>query len=200
MSEQITFGVKNVKYAIKNAGVYSAPVALAKADTISLEGTYESNPVYGDGIVIAEITKDQGLTGTLSIVQEAIAYEIAMKRKEALADGLNADVSQIDSVEHAIYFETYNQEDGIRKVKKVWLLNVTSGKPGETYTQIKDSVEVTKFDIPLTVRGELKLAANDEVYKDANGNEVYITKMSATTDYSGYTTFGDAVPSPKAVA
>jgi hypothetical protein len=201
MSNQITFGVKNVKYAVKSEGSYGTPVALAKADAISLEPTYESTPVYGDGVVMAELTKDQGMTGTLTIVQEALAYEIAMNRKEELATGLNADVSQIDSIEHALYFEVHQQTDGVRSVKKIWLLNVTSGKPGESYTQIKDSVEVTNFDIPLTIRGDLKLSADGlSVYKDANGNEKYVTKISATPDYSGYETFEDAVPEPKAAA
>ncbi len=201
MSNQITFGVRNVKYAVKTAGVYGAPIALAKADQISLESTYESTPEYGDGIVIAEITKDQGLTGTLTIVQEALSYEIAMKRKEELATGLHADVSQIDSVEHALYFEVFDQEDGERSVKKVWLYNVTSGKPGEDYKQIKDSVEVTHFDIPLTIRGDLMMTADGlEVYTDAKGNQKYVTKISATPAYANFTTFGDAVPVPKAAA
>ncbi len=201
MSNQITFGVRNVKFAVKTAGVYSAPVALAKVDQISLEPTYESTPVYGDGIVIAEITKDQGLTGTLTVVQEGQAYEIAMKRKEQLADGLIADISQIDSVEHAIYFEVFNQEDGERSVKKVWLLNVTSGKPGEDYTQIKDSIEITKFDIPLTIRGDDLMASDGlSVYTDAKGNQKYVPKVTADPSYADYDTFGDAVPVPKAAA
>ncbi|MGE4321062.1 MAG: hypothetical protein AB7E61_06420 [Acholeplasmataceae bacterium] len=200
-TNQVEFNVQNVKFAVKSAGVYGAPQDLAYAESISLESTYQSEHKYGDGRIIAELTSDKGLTGSLAIIQEAIEYEIAMGRKEQLADGLIADVTQIDSIEHAIYFEVHQLKDGVRKVKKVWLLNVTSGKPSETWNQSKDSVNINDLEIPLVILGELMMT-NDgsEVYVDASGNSKYVPKISATPDYAGYVGFEDAVPVPKAAA
>jgi hypothetical protein len=121
-----------------------------------------------------------------------------MNRKMLVDGGAVADITQRDSVEHAIYFEVHQLLDGITKTKKVWLLGVTSGKPSETFTQSKDNVTLNNLEVPLTILGE-KMMANDglTVYKDANGNELKVTKLSVKPTDASYATFGASVPTPK---
>lgn len=201
-TKEVEFNIKNVKYAVKKAdGSYDTVQDLAYADGISLESTYSSEAIYGDGEVIAEITSDKGLTGALTLVQRSDDYEIAMKRKLLVDGDLVADITQRDSVEHAIYFEVSALLAGETKVKRVWLLNVTSGKASETFTQNKDSVSLNNLEVPLTIRGE-KMMSNDglSVYTDANGNTLNVTKLSAKPGDSAYATFADTVPTPKMAA
>ncbi|MFH2116766.1 MAG: hypothetical protein ABII85_01840 [Bacillota bacterium] len=197
-TNEVEFNVKNVKYAVKTAGVYGAPVDLAYAESISLEPTYQSEPYYGDGDIIGEMTSDNGMTGTLAIIQKSDDYEIAMQRKMIIDGESVADITQKDSIEHAIYFEIDALVSGVSKTKKVWILNVTSGKPGETYTQSKGTPTVNNLEIPLTILGE-KLMANDgvTVYKDVNGNEKKVIKITSKPGDTAYDTFGAAVPTPK---
>jgi len=201
-TKEIEFNIKNVKYAVKNSdGSYGVVNDLAYAEGIALESTYSSSHVFGDGQIICEITSDKGLTGNLILVQMPQQYEIDMKRKMLLDGGAVGDISQRDSVEHAIYFEVEQLSGGITKTKKVWLLNVTSGKASETFTQSKDSANLNNIEIPLTILGE-KMMSNDglSVYTDANGNDLNVTKMSVVPTDTDYATFGDAVPTPKMAA
>ena len=200
-TNEIQYNIKNVKFSVKSdPGVYGTTEDLAYAEGISLEPTYASQHQYGDGQIIAEITSDKGLTGALTLVQHPEAYEIAMKRKR-LVTGAVADVTQRDSVEHAIYFEIDSQENGIVKTNKVWLLNVTSGKPAETFTQSKENPTFNNVEIPLTILGDtLKDTAGTADYVDANGNTFKVTKMTAKPADTGYATFGATVPTPKVTA
>lgn len=198
-TKEVEFNIKNVKFAVKQSnGTYGAVQDLAYAEAINLESTYSSEPVYGDGEILCEITSDKGLTGSLTLIQNSDDYEIAMNRKMLVDGGAVADITQRDSVEHAIYFEVHQLLDGITKTKKVWLLNVTSGKPSETFTQSKDNVTLNNLEIPLTILGE-KMMANDglSVYVDANGNEKRVTKLSVKPGDASYATFGATVPTPK---
>ncbi|AUD65388.1 hypothetical protein BK011_06680 [Tenericutes bacterium MZ-XQ] len=201
-TKEIEFSIKNVKYAVRNSdGSYGAVQDLAYAEGIALESTYSSTHVYGDGQIICEITSDKGLTGNLILVQMPQQYEIDMKRKMLIDGGVVADITQRDSVEHAIYFEVSKLLDGVVQTKKVWILNVTSGKASETHTQSKDSVNLNNIEIPLTILGE-KMMDNlgAAVYKDTNGNDLNVTKMSVVPGDADYATFEAAVPVPKMAA
>jgi len=198
-TKEVEFNIKNVKYSVKGSnGAYGVVQDLAYAEAINLESTFSSEPVHGDGEILCEITTDQGLTGSLTTIQSSDDYEIDMNRKMLVDGGAVADITQKDSVEHAVYFESHLLLDGITKTKKVWLLNVTSGKPSETHTQSKENVTLNNLEIPLKILGE-KMMTNDglSVYKDANGNELKVTKLSVKPGDAAYATFGDAVPTPK---
>lgn len=200
-TNEVQFNVKNVKFAVKNdLGAYGTPEDLAYAEAISLEPTYQSQHLYGDGLIIAEVTSDKGMTGSLTLVQPSDAYEIAMKRKRAVAGG-TGDITQKDSVEHAIYFEVDSLQNGVNKTIKVWLLNVTSGKPAETFTQSKENPTLNNIEVPLIILGEtLKNAAGTADEVDSNGNTVKVTRITAKPTDTDYATFGNAVPVPKVTA
>lgn len=200
-TNEVQFNIKEVKFAVKSdLGEYGAPEDLAYAESISLEPTYQSQHLYGDGLIIGEITSDKGMTGSLAIVQPSDVYEIAMKRKRLVAGG-TADITQKDSVEHAIYFEVDSLSGGVNKTVKVWLLNVTSGKPTETFTQSKENPTINNLEIPLVILGEtLKNADGTADYVDENGNTVKVTRIVSRPTDANYATFGDAVPVPKVTA
>lgn len=196
----LKFNAQNGKYAL--LGESATIKSIGKLDSVSLEADYSEQKIYGDGYVIDTIPSDKGLTGALATTLLNDEYEIDMGRKIELATGL-ADIKQLDSIPHNIYFEIFAREieganKGKNQVVKVWLLNVTTGKPGETFKQNEDGITVTTYENSLTVLGvPVKAATGEENYRDANGNEVYATKVVCYPDMVGYATFGDSVPVPK---
>lgn len=196
----LKFNAQNGKYSL--IGDSAAIKSIGKLDSVSLEADYSEQKIYGDGYVIDTIPSDKGLTGSLATTLLNDEYEIDMGRKIELATGL-ADIKQLDSIPHNIYFEIFAREieganKGKNQVVKIWLLNVTTGKPGETFKQNEDGITVTTYENSLTVLGvPVKAATGDENYRDANGNEIYATKVVCYPDMTGYATFGDTVPVPK---
>lgn len=200
--KMVRFGVKNLKYAIKDetTGEYGAPVDLAYAEAIALQDTYTETPIYGDGEIIMVLGTDKGETGTLTVTNIEKDYEIACGRQMELDNGL-ADVQQRCSVRHAIYYETEAIKDGQTITIKNWLLNCYTGKASESYAQTKDSPTINTYEYPITILGEIiKNNAGTDNYTDANGNTVKCTKLTCYPDDTGYSTFASAVPVPKAKA
>lgn len=193
------FNVKNVMYAIKSSnGTYESPIDLAYANSISLEADYNETKLYGDGEVLAVLGDDKGKTGTLSVTNIEKHYEIAMKRAMEIENGL-ADIQQRSSVEHAIYFETDGLLDGKSITIKNWLLNVTTGKASESYEQTKDSPTINNYDYSMSVLGtNLQNAEGTSDYYDENGNAIKVYRITSFPGDTGYDTFENSVPVPKA--
>jgi phi13 family phage major tail protein len=209
-TNELQFGVKNVRYAIFNqeTKTYGAPKDLAYADSISLEATLETTKIYGDGEVIAELVADSGLTGTLTLVQPAEEYEKDLKRRIDVEIGTGnatisatAEISQIDNVEHAIYYETNALIGGVNQTIKVWLLNLTASKPDEKRTQSNPSPNVENIEYTLTILGDyLKDSVGTSIYLDDNGNSVRVYKVVCKPSDTNYDKFEDSVPSVKSPA
>ncbi len=198
-TNELQFGIKNVKYAVKLPdGSYGVVQDLAFAHEIALEPTFSTQHVYGDGRVVAEIASDQGMTGTLIVIQIPHQYELDMKRKAVLSDGTVADITQLDTIEHAVYYEVNKLENGVNQTIKAWLLNVTSGKPSETNTQSQAEPTLNNIEIPLTILGEfIKQATGSNNYVDANGNEFQAYRITSKPGDANYTTFQNSVPTPR---
>lgn len=197
---KIKFNIKNAKYSLRNTdGTYSQEVkSIGGAHEIVFEPTYSEQHEYADGQRMFTLTSDQGLTGTLTMKYIEDQYEKDMGRLMELEAGL-ASIEQISSIPHAIYFETEAQdESGRRTTSKTWLLNVTSGKPAERYTQTQDSKTINNYDLSLTINGEYILNSDGEtLYIDENGNTRKVWLITCTPDMPGFATFGNSVPIPK---
>lgn len=197
------FGIKNVKYAIPDAtGSYVAATikSLGGANSLALESQYSSKDVFADGKVLMVLASDKGLNGKLSMVHIEDDYEIAMKRK-MLIDGGVADVEQLGTVPHALYFEC-DADDGSKKITvKNWLFNVISGKPNEQFDQDTESPNPSNYEMNLNILGvNLKTNAGTADYTDTNGNTLKVWRLSSVPTDANYATFGASVPTPKAVA
>ena len=201
-TNELRFDIRHVKYAVKDpiTHLYGAPKDLAHAEGLSLEAVFSTLKQYGDGKIIATISSDKGMTGTLILVQPAEEYEKDMGRKKVL-DGGVADVTQLDDIEHAIYYEFTIWLNGIKSTGKAWLYNVISGRHSETLTQSKDNPTINNIEIPLTVMGDaVKNAAGTADYVDEKGNVLIGTRLVSIPTDTGYATFGETVPVLKVTA
>jgi len=191
------FNVKNLKYSFATLGTYETPVPLAYANSLALEADYDETILYGDGQKLAILADDKGKTGTLSVTNIEDEYEIACGRAMLVQGGIG-DIQQLESKEHALYYETEGILDGKRITIKNWLFGCITGKAGENYEQTTDNPTVNNFDYPLTVLGTLlQDSAGTADYVDENGNTIKCFRITSYPEDSGYDTFGDAVPVAK---
>jgi hypothetical protein len=193
------FNVKNVKFSFATCGVFDAPADLAYASSLTLEADYNETKLYGDGEILGIIGDDKGKNGTLGVINIEDAYEIACGRAMQITEGL-ADSQQMESKEHAIYYEVDAIEDGAKVTIKVWVFGCITGKASESYAQTEDDPTVNSYEYPLTVLGtKLQDNLDAEDYKTANGNTVNVYRVIKYPEDTGYATFGDTVPSVTAV-
>ena len=196
----VRFNIKNAKYALMTSeGVFDTPVPFGYSDSIALQADYAEKIIYGDGRKVLTIPNDKGKTGTLRLLALSEAYELAMKRRMKTAKG-TAEIKQMASIEHAIYFETeYMEEDGDMKTAKTIVYGVTSGRPSETYDQTTEDINNNNVEYPLTIKGiPMKNAAGTDTYKDENGNVVYAWQETSIPGDTGYDDFGKTIEIPKA--
>lgn len=200
MKALVAFNIKNAKYAIPSGTAYGTPVSIGYSDSMSLEANYSEKLIYGDGRVVYTIPNDKGKTGSLGLLAIDDDYEIAMKRRMRTANG-TAEIKQLSSVEHALYFEFeyLDKEDGAMKTAKSILYGVTSGRPSQSYRQTTDDINTDPVSHSLTIKGiPLLNASGDGEYKDQNGNTVYVWQETSIPGDSGYETFGNTITQPKA--
>jgi len=189
------FNIKNLKFAFEG----DTPVGLAYANSLSLEVDYEETVLYGDGKKLAVLANYKGKTGTIGVTNIEEDYEIASGRGMHIEGGF-ADVQQLQSKEHSIYYEVEGVLDGEKITIKNWLFGCITGKPGESYEQTTDSPTVNNYEYPLTVSGTyLQDVDGTADYVDDKGNTLKVFKLSAYPDDTDYATFGETVPDVNAV-
>lgn len=192
----LLFSVKNLKYALRkeDGSGWDTPKPLAYAESLSIEPDFQEQVFYGDGEKLLVLPDDKGYTGEIIVTTIEDHYEIDMGRSLKIAEG-NADVQQLVSVPHCIYYEVLAYVDGVQKVYKAWLMNCRTGRASETYQQTKEDPTVNYYSYPLTVMGDfLKDATGVDLYIDENGNTKKIYRVKSKPGDPGYDTFGDNVP------
>jgi hypothetical protein len=197
----IRFNVKNVKYATKGAnGTWGDLISYGSATKMAIQADTSVKKIYGDGKSILTIVNEKGKSATLTTNNVSDDYEIVMTRKMKTANGL-ADVKQMQTVVHVIYFETEGADaTGKTITAKTMLYGVTSSRPSENFDQTTDDINENTFDTPLTIDGVELLAADGTNYKDDKGNEVLVWQETVTPDMDNYSTFGTSVVMPKVEA
>ena len=196
----LRFNIKNAKYALKTSEGYDSPVAFGYSDSIALEADYSEKVIYGDGKKILTIPNDKGKTGTLALLALDEAYEIAMKRRMKTSKG-TAEIKQLASIEHAIYFETdYLEEDGEMKTAKTIIYGVTSGRPSQSYRQTTDDINNENTEYSITIKGvPMRTSDGNSVYRDPNGNVIYVWQETVLPSDKDYETFGTTITEPTAI-
>lgn len=200
MKALVTFNIKNAKYAILSNSTYGTPTSIGYSDSMSLDANYSEKLIYGDGRVVYTIPNDKGKTGSLGLLAIDDDYEIAMKRRMKTANG-TAEIKQLASVEHALYFEFdyFDEENGAMKTAKSIIYGVTSGRPSQSYNQTTEDINTNPVSYSLTIKGTpLLRASGDGEYTDENGNVVYVWQETSIPGDSGYETFGNTITQPKA--
>lgn len=95
----------------------------------------------------------------------------------------------------------YIGADGIRKAKKTWVFGVQVSPPNDSFTQDQDDITQSAADYAYTAYGvDLLDAEGETAYVDENGQKTKVFTWSKKPTDSGYATFLDSVPVPKAAS
>jgi hypothetical protein len=198
----VRFNIQNCKYAFGDSASDVKPFGTAVS--IDLQSTFSTKPLYGDGLIQLMLANDKGKSGTLRLNMVPDDYEIAVGRKLTTTNGV-ADIKQTAIVPHHIYFEVKqlkeDAEDGQadEEVVKVWLYNVTTTRPNESYQQSDDDSHETVWELPLTILGTPVMQeqkTGDPKPYIVNGIEVKAWQMVSVPTDTGYDTFGEQVVYP----
>lgn len=201
-SKLVKFNIKNLKYALRKTddSGWDNPKPLAGAVALALEPDFNEQIVYADGEKILSIPDDKGFTGELTVRVIEDHYEIDMGRAMKIQEG-HADIQQLKSTPHCIYYEVDGYDEGVKKTYKTWLINCRTGRASESYQQTEDDPTFNAYAYPLTVLGEkLMDSTGTEEYTDENGNTIKITRVTSKPTDAGYDTFGSSVPTLQAPA
>lgn len=189
------FNTKNGKFKVAGGSTVGSLAWLTK---VSLDRDLATQGIYGDGELQLNIINDKGYTGTLGVTARDIDFEKANGMQLEITGG-TAEVQQQSILTNDIYFETeFVGADGVKKTKKVWLFGVEVGAPSESLEQTTDNINITAYEYPITVKGVyLKATGGETDYIDTTtGNKTKVFKLSAVPTDTGYTNFGNTVPTP----
>lgn len=196
----ISFNVKNGQYAI---GDTIKPLGFLA--TFAKEKNIDIKEIFGDGQLQASVYNDKGMLGTMTLTARDNEYGIDLGFAMKLNGGGVADVQQVKSVDHNVYFESYDLiksstgEDFKQTTAKVWVFGVTTAAPSETLAQNTDGINENMVDYPITIKGiKLRKETGTETYRDALGNELNIFTWKKLPGDEGYDDFEKTVPIPRA--
>lgn len=193
----IRFNCKNGKFCLSAANVQVTD--LNYLTKFSWQPDVSTKKIYGDGEIQMELVNDKGSTFTLGMTGECKEYEVAMKRIKDIASG-TANLKQNSLVPHNIYLECNVANKGeAQKIMKVWILNVTTEAPQETLDQSQEDVNESGVEIVGYCKGValLQPGTSTEQAVDADGNPLFVTKVTCLPGQEGYANFGSAVPVPR---
>ena len=193
-----------IEYNCKN-GVYALPGAttvkpLGYLSAVTTDKNMTVNEKYGDGELQLSLVNDKGGTGTLELTARDAEFEKDLGFAMEIANGL-AEVQTHETKTIAVGFECYiTMADGALKTKKVWLLGVNVSPAGDSLSQNTDGTNESAASYGLTIKGEylLKSGQSTDRYTDEDGNEIKVFKISCLPTDTGYATFLDSVPTPRA--
>ena len=202
----IEFNCKNGVYAVYDGSTYGPVKPLGYLTAVSTEKNIDTKDIYGDGEIILTQMNDKGSTGSLELSARDDDFEKDLGFAMTISQGL-AEAQILESKAVAIGAECYivvkdaNTGAITQKTKKVWWLNVAVSPASTSLSQNTDTTNEATVSYPLTIKGvNLQAATGSVDYVDANGNTRRIFKVSSLPTDSGYATFLDTVPVPKAAA
>ena len=195
----IEFNCRNGVYATSGGEV--KPLGYLTA--INTEKNVDTKDIYGDGEVILSQITDKGSTGSLEMTARDDDFEKDLGFALEIEQGL-AEAQVISNEPISFGAECYivvKGADGkaVTKTKKVWWLNAIVKPASTSLSQNTESTNESNASYAVTVNGEyLKNTTGNATYVDANGNTRKIYKISCLPGNTGYDTFLDSVPVPKA--
>ena len=190
------YGVKNVKYALRDAdGKISdtaEALALPKAKSLVLNPAVNTQEVYADDIKLLAIVSDQGYTGTYGCTGQDEAFEEALGLMFGGDDGVIYGVKMTNPVRFDLYYEyTVHPEKKKPFIMKVWVYGIELGKPSLSHATNTQNVTIGDYQYPLTGYGETIMGDNDKPYTNEEGFELIALRAICKPGDTAYETFGE---------
>ena len=141
MGNKVKYNLKNVHAAKLSKGeegnlVYTTPVAIPGAVSISLDAEGDSSPFYVDGIVYFRSSSNNGYSGDLEIALIPEWFRVDILKEELDKNKVLVEKSDVTETEKfALLFEFEGDEYGIR------LYNCSATRPSIESETKEDTIE-----------------------------------------------------------
>ena len=152
MGNKVKYNLKNVhaaKLSKNEEGnlVYTTPVAIPGAVSISLDAEGDSSPFYADGIVYFRSSSNNGYSGDLEIALIPEWFRVDILKEELDKNKVLVEKSDVTETEKfALLFEFEGDEHGIRHV----LYNCSASRPSIESETKEDTIEPETEKLSLT--------------------------------------------------
>ncbi len=189
----------NVKNGVYNVDGSSEVKSLTWMNTFTKDRNVNTTPLYGDGEVQVSLAADTTISGAIGTTARDETFEKDLGLLKTMKDGSAGELAVTSMAKINFGFETeFVGKDGIKKVKKVWVLNVQVSPPNTSLTQTQDNITQSTTDYNYTGYGvNAKAEDGTTDYIDAaSGNRVRVYTVSKMPGDSDYETFLDSVPVP----
>ena len=184
-TNKIKYGIKNCYYSIctistTGTGVYTTPVSLPGAVSISLSAEGDTSPFYADNIVYYTSVANNGYSGELELAKVPDSF-----LKDCL--GYTADTNGV-LVENAgaspAHFALTFQFEGDVNAKRTVLYNCVASRPEISGSTKSESIEPQTESIPIVATSIYNSSLSMDVVK-ASCTETESTTYAAwnTTIY-----------------
>ncbi len=143
MENKVKYNLKNVhaaKLSKDEEGnlIYTTPVAIPGAVSISLDAEGDSSPFYADGIVYFRSSSNNGYSGDFEIALIPEWFRVDILKEELDKNKVLVEKSDVTETEKfALLFEFEGDEYGIRHV----LYNCSATRPSIESETKEDTIE-----------------------------------------------------------
>lgn len=183
MANKVTYGLKNVHYAVatesQGSWTYGTPVALEGAQEFSATILGGKSDVYADDKVIATTTSYSGQDITLKFTELSDQF-----KKDVLGyieqDNSLIEITNAGVVTFALGFEIA----GDAKRRRVWYYLCSATPVGDSTKSTTDTVEVNSVQLAITARP----------ITSGNYDIIRVIKEQGQTGYDTFLTTAPTVP------
>lgn len=183
MSNKITFGLRNVHYALAtftdDNWSFDAPKELIGAQEFSSELVGGTSQVYADDKILHTLVSNSGQTITLKLTELSDEFK---KDIFGYIEDKNKNLIEVTNAEVKTFALGYEIQ-GDTKARRVWYFLCTATPVGQATKSKADSIEANSVSLTITAR---PIEINDKE----------VIRAIASKGDTNYDTFFDAVTLP----
>lgn len=178
MSNKVTFGLKNVHYAVATPNeddtwTYDEPKRLIGAQELTAEVIAGKTDVYADDRILATLVSNSGSTITLKLTDLDDDFKVA-----ALGFAKDSNGNLVEIVSHKIKTFALGYEiQGDAKARRVWYFLCTASPVGDATKSKAESIEANAVSLTVTARsievGNLSVIRTIAKFGDTNYNSFF---------------------------
>lgn len=183
MSNKITFGLRNVHYALatfnEDNWSFDTPKELIGAQEFSSELVGGTSQVYADDKILHTLVSNSGQTITLKLTELSDEFK---KDIFGYIEDKNKNLIEVTNAEVKTFALGYEIQ-GDTKARRVWYFLCTATPVGQATKSKADSIEANSVSLTITAR---PIEINDKE----------VIRVIASKGDTNYDTFFDAVTLP----
>ncbi|HOH58562.1 MAG TPA: hypothetical protein PLQ22_00950 [Bacilli bacterium] len=186
MSNKVTFGLKNVHYAVAtpcedDTWTYGEPKKLTEAQELTAEVIAGKTDVYADDRILATLVSNSGSNITLKLTEIDDYVKVAVLGYEKDTNNNLIEVVNYRNKTFALGYEI----QGDAKARRIWYFLCTASPVSDATKTKAESIEPNSVTLSITARsievGNLSVIRTIAKFGDANYNNFFTSGPSVGT-------------------